>query len=307
MSRVLHSRDGLVQRLRDRSLGLLLYLLAALPLPLNHALGAVLGWLAWLLPTRMARVARINVDLCFPEHSPGWRRRVARRSLVEMGKALTEAPWLWRARPDRLRSLGAYPAVCDPAGRRPEGQALFLVAPHLGSWEFAGLHAATYGPMTSLYSPLPMPAIDRWIREARASTGAQLAPATREGLRRLQAARDRGEMIGMLPDQSPRRATGEFAPFFGQPALTMTLLPRLLRGRDDRVTFAFAERLPRGRGFRYHELAAGAEIADPDPRRAAAEINRLVEALVRQCPEQYNWAYRRFRPQPPGVPDPYRR
>jgi len=300
-------KAGRTGRLRDHLLEAVLRLLATLPLPVNHALGGALGWLGWLLPTRMARIARINVELCFPEHSRSWRRSVVRRSLMEMGKALTEAPWLWRASPDRLRSLGSYPAVCDPAGRRPEGQALFLVAPHLGSWEFAGLHVASYGPITSLYSPLPIPALDRWIRDARASTGAQLAPATREGLRRLRAARDRGEMIGMLPDQSPRRATGEFAPFFGQPALTMTLLPRLLRGREDRVVFAFAERLPRGRGFRYHELEAGPEIADPDPRRAAAEINRLVEALVRQCPEQYNWAYKRFRPAPSGAPDPYRR
>ncbi len=307
MSRSSRPRAGPVDRLRNGLLGFALRLLAVLPLPVNHALGAALGWLAWVTRTRMARVARTNVNLCFPEQACGWRRRVARRSLMEMGKALTEAPWLWRAGPERLRRLAGYPALCDPGGARPEGQALFLVAPHLGSWEFAGLHAASYGPMTSLYSPVRIREIDRWIREARASTGARLAPASREGLRQLQAARDRGELIGLLPDQSPRRATGVFAPFFGRLALTMTLLPRMLRGRDDRVFFAFAERLPYGRGFRYHELEAGPEIADPDPEIAAAEINRLVEALVRQCPEQYNWAYKRFRPPPPGESDPYRR
>jgi Kdo2-lipid IVA lauroyltransferase/acyltransferase len=298
---------GRLARLQDRVLGALLGLLAVLPLRWNHVLGGALGWLAWVLPTRASRVARINVDVCFPERDPAWRRTVTRRSLMEMGKALTEAPWLWRASPERLRQLAPEPTQYDLSADRPEGQALFLVVPHLGSWEFAGLHAATYGPITSLYSPLSVPVIDRWIREARASTGAQLAPATRKGLRQLQAARDRGEMIGLLPDQSPRRATGEFAPFFGHPALTMTLLPRLLRGREDRVVFAFAERLPRGRGFRYHELEAGPEILDPDPRHAAAEINRLVEALVRQCPEQYNWANKRFRPAPDNAPDPYSR
>jgi Kdo2-lipid IVA lauroyltransferase/acyltransferase len=293
--------------LGNRSLRLALRSLAVLPLPVNHALGAAVGWLAWVTRSQMARVARINVDLCFPEQRKAWRRNIARRSTIELGKALTEAPWLWRAGPERLRRLAGYPAVCDPGGTRPAGQALFLIAPHLGSWEFAALHVASYGPMTSLYSPVPLADIDRWIREARASTGARLAPATREGLRQLQAARDRGEMIGLLPDQSPRRASGVFAPFFGRPALTMTLLPRLLRGRDDRVRFAFAERLPYGRGFRYHELEAGPEIADSDPKIAAAEINRLIEALVRQCPEQYNWAYKRFRPPPPGEADPYRR
>jgi len=295
------------RRRRDQVLALVLQALAWLPLPANHALGATLGWFAWALRLRMARVAEINVGLCFPDRPATWRRRVARHSLMEMGKALTEAPWLWRAGPERLHALLRYPLEYDLSSTRPSGQALFLIAPHLGSWEYAGLHAASYGPMTSLYSPLRQPEIDRWIREARASTGAQLAPASREGLKQLQAARDRGEMIGLLPDQSPRRATGVFAPFFGRPALTMTLLPRLLRGRDDQVLFAFAERLPRGRGFRYREIVAGPEVADADVAKAVAAINRHVEALVRQCPEQYNWAYKRFSPAPDGDSDPYQR
>jgi len=35
----------------------LLGLLARLPLPINHALGAGLGWLAWLLPNDLKRIS----------------------------------------------------------------------------------------------------------------------------------------------------------------------------------------------------------------------------------------------------------
>lgn len=295
------------RQLRDRLIGVILRVLGRLPLRVNHALGGVLGTLVWLLPTRSARLTRINLALCFPDKDAAWHRRTARRSLQAMARSLTESPWLWRAGPERLAGLAEAPPCYARLQSREPGRALFLATPHLGSWEFAGLHAAMHGPMASLYSPLPTPEIDRWVREARSATGAKLAPADRSGLRILQKARDAGEIIGVLPDQSPKGASGVHAPFFGRRALTMTLLPRLLRGRDDRVVFVFAERLPRGRGFRYHELEAGPEIADPDPRRAAAEINRLVEALVRQCPEQYNWVYKRFRPAPSGAPDPYRR
>jgi len=291
---------------RDRWVSIGLGLLARLPLVVNHGLGATLGWIFWLARGRMRRISEINLALCYPEQSRKWRRAVVRRSLIELGKALTEAPWLWRAGPDRLRALATSTNQLNLDAPRQPGAALFLISPHLGSWEFAGLHAATYGPMTSLYSPIAHPEIDRWVRSARASTGAQLAAANREGLRQIQAARDRGEMIGLLPDQSPRRATGTYAPFFGHLTLTMTLLPRLIDGRHDRILFAFAERLPWGRGYRYHMIEAGPEVGDNDRDKAAAEVNRLVEALVRQCPEQYNWAYKRFRPPPPGQPDPYR-
>ncbi|WP_019569281.1 lysophospholipid acyltransferase family protein [Thioalkalivibrio sp. ALE11] len=295
------------RQLRDRLIGIVLRVLGHLPLRVNHALGGLLGTLVWLLPTRSARLTRINLALCFPDMDPAWHRRTARRSLQAMARSLTESPWLWRASPERLAALAEAPPHYARLQQREPGRALFLATPHLGSWEFAGLQAATHGPMATLYSPLPTPEIDRWVREARAATGAKLAPADRSGLRILQKARDAGEIIGVLPDQSPKGASGVHAPFFGRQALTMTLLPRLLRGRDDHVVFLFAERLPRGRGFRYHEIEAGPEVRDPDPARAAAAVNRIVEDLVRRCPEQYNWAYKRFHPPPPGQPSVYAR
>ncbi|OOC48878.1 MULTISPECIES: lysophospholipid acyltransferase family protein [Thioalkalivibrio] len=295
------------RHLRDRLIGVGLRLLARLPLRVNHALGGAVGALVWYLPTRAARITHINLALCFPEKDPAWRRRVGRRSLMAMGRALTESPWLWQSPPESLETLAVQPPQYARLRERSAGRALFLCAPHLGSWEFAGLHAACHGPMATLYSPFKTPEVDRWVREARASTGAELAPADRSGLRILQQARDRGEIIGILPDQSPKGASGQHASFFGRPALTMTLLPRLLRGRADHVVFLFAERLPGGRGYRYHEVVAGPEVADRDFARAAAAINRHVETLVRRCPEQYNWAYKRFNPPPAGWPDPYRR
>jgi Kdo2-lipid IVA lauroyltransferase/acyltransferase len=48
-------------------------------------------------------------------------------------------------------------------------------------------------------------------------------------------------------------------------------------------------------------------VGNADPETAVAAINDLVEQLVRRCPEQYNWAYKRFQPSPEGWPDPYRR
>ncbi|WP_019023478.1 MULTISPECIES: lysophospholipid acyltransferase family protein [unclassified Thioalkalivibrio] len=294
------------RHLRDRLIAGGLRLLARLPLRVNHALGGLLGALAWYWPTRSARITRRNLELCFPDKDAAWRRRVGRRSLMAMGRALTESPWLWQASPQTLARLAVDPPCYARLREREGGRALFLCAPHLGSWEFAGLQAACHGPMATLYSPFKTPEIDRWVREARASTGATLAPADRSGLRVLQQARDRGEIIGILPDQSPKGASGTHAPFFGHPALTMTLLPRLLRGREDHVVFLFAERLPKGRGFRYHEIEAGPEVADRDFARAATAINAHVETLVRRCPEQYNWAYKRFHPAPEGQPSPYR-
>ena len=62
---------------------------------------------------------------------------------------------------------------------------------------------------------------------------------------------------------------------------------------------AFAERLPRGRGYRLHlEELPAAELDE-------AALNRAIEALVRRCPEQYLWGYNRYKV-PAGAPPPER-
>lgn len=277
-------------------LRVLLGLLARLPLPINHALGAGLGWLAWLLPNDLKRISLDNLARCYPDESETWRRRVARRSLMETGKALTEASWLWRAGPERIAALLDGVEGWEHVERAlAEGRGVFLVSPHLGSWEFAGLHAASLGPMTSLYRPPRQKALDGLLRRSRQATGARLVPTTPGGIKALRQAVERGELIGMLPDQTPKGSSGVFAPFFGHPAYTMILLARLAAPARVPVIFAYAERLPRGRGYRYHCIPAPEGLYAEDPVEAAAAINQAVETLVRQCPEQYAWSYKRFK------------
>lgn len=284
----------------------LLHLFGRLPLRLNQWLGGTLGALAWTLSPKLRRITLGNLALCFPERDADWRRRVGRRSLIESARALTEAPWLWRQDAARLRGLlqlGDRHELLQSAGR--DGEAI-LATPHLGSWEFAGLCLATLRPTTALYRPPRMHALDRLIRESRAHTGSRLVPTTPGGVRALRQALEQGEVAGLLPDQTPKGSGGVFAPFFGHPAYTMRLLSSLAQRARSPVVLAFCERLPRGQGFRVHSVAAGEDIYSEDPTIAAAELNRCVETLIRRCPEQYLWSYRRFARRPKGMADPYR-
>jgi KDO2-lipid IV(A) lauroyltransferase len=54
-----------------------------------------------------------------------------------------------------------------------------------------------------------------------------------------------------------------------------------------------------------HCLPAPEGIDDRDDGVAAVALNRGVEACIRICPEQYQWAYRRFRRRPDNGPSPY--
>ena len=111
----------------------------------------------------------------------------------------------------------------------------------------------------------------------------------------------RGEAVGLLPDQVPPDGMGVWAPFFGQPAYTMTLATRLVQQTGAALLMIWAERLPGGRGF----VLRVAPPAQPLPSTAADDaalqlacataLNREMERLVRQCPNQYLWGYHRYK------------
>jgi len=278
----------------------LLRLMVRLPLPLLHGIGAVLGWLSWLVPNPNNSVTRRNLELCFPTLTPAARRTLARRTLIETGKALLETPLLWLAPGERVLELVREVRGLELVERGlAAGRGVIVVSPHLGNWELCGLYLARYG-ITSLYRPPRKQALESLIRIARERLGATLVPTDARGVRALYQALARGGMIGILPDQDPRDEAGAFAPFFGVPAKTMTLLPRLAQKSGAPVLFTFAERLPRGRGFRLHFLPAPAGIHSADIATAVRALNQGVEQCVRMAPEQYQWAYKRFRTRPEG-------
>jgi len=72
------------------------------------------------------------------------------------------------------------------------------------------------------------------------------------------------------------------------------------------VVFLFAERLVRGDGYALHCLPAPDGIDSGDDLEAATALNLGVEHCIAICPEQYVWAYKRFRSRPDGRPHPYR-
>ena len=282
-----------------------LRLMGVLPLPANHAIGSLLGSLVAWLPSRARRIGRINIARCLPQLDAAAQRRLLRRSLREAGKTLTEMGIMWFASPRRIQRLVRETrgmALIEAA--HASGKGVLFLTPHFGAWEISSLYHATAHPITCLYRPPRLRALEATLCRARSRTGARLVPTTAAGVRALYRALEDGEDAGLLPDQDPGRG-GVFAPFFGIPANTMVLVPRLLQRTGATALLAWAERLPWGRGYRLHVEPLPAAVHDPDPVAAATAMNAAIEDLVRRRPEQYQWSYKRFRVRPPGERTPF--
>ena len=279
-----------------------LRLFGRLPLRWLHGLGAAVGWLLWITPNPLRRKATLTLAFVQTPFDHETRQSLRRSSLIETGKAALELCRIWNG-----DARGALALVREVRGAElfdqalASGRGLVIAAPHLGCWELLNFWLCSRTPIAIAYRPPRQPAIEPLLVRARGALAAEQVRAEgAAGVRVLFRRLNAGGVVGILPDQQPKAGEGEFAPFFGTPALTMVLLSRLAQRTGATVLFAFAERLPRGAGFRIHVLRAPDGIADADLPTAVAALNRGVENCVRLAPAQYQWAYKRYSIRPPG-------
>jgi KDO2-lipid IV(A) lauroyltransferase len=270
-------------------------LLSLLPLPVNHLIGTLFGTLAWISNSRSRRVTEFNLQHCMPEKPEAERRAMAIASLRHTGRLITECAWIWH-RPIDVTAKLLHETVNEQiyidAVASPHG--VIMVTPHIGNWEVIAIPLARQSAFTYFYRSPRNKVMDALLLRWRAHLGGQAATLDAKGIRNGLRILKNGGVVGILPDQEPDQAHGVFAPFFDQPALTMTLLSRLAARSNAQVIFVIAERLTTATGWRIHFFNAEDAIADPDPVVAASALNRDVQRCIDICPEQYLWDYKRF-------------
>mgnify|MGYP003322992587 CR=1 FL=1 len=276
-----------------------LTLISFLPFRLARLFGRLLGAVMVLLATRSYRVAKLNIALCFPTLADQEVADLAGKRMAHLGQSLFETPGLWRRPSSWLESkiLGIESEHLLRDALHSDSGTILLV-PHQGNWEVIGLWLAKQTPMTALYQPPKMPKLGDWIKRARENTGANLVPTSPRGVAAILKALQRGETTAILPDQQPPANSGDFAPIFDVPALTVTLPYNLLKRSPSRVIFAAAVR--EQNGWRLHFCDAPQDIYNQDAAISLKAMNRGVESIVALAPDQYQWEYKRFRSRPHG-------
>jgi KDO2-lipid IV(A) lauroyltransferase len=288
-------------KLLHRLLRFVLRSSAALPLSVLHAVGTVLGWLVYGISPNYRKHLRANLA------QAGYAdARTRRQAIASAGRMLAEAPALWFREHARVAALVRNASGVEAAyAARARGEALLFLTPHMGCFEVTAQYLAHKAmadgmSVTVLYRPSRIAWLEPVMREGRSRANVRLAPADVSGVRQLFAALRNREPVGLLPDQVPSRGEGEWAEFFGRPAYTMTLAAKLAERTGVACFLAYARRLPRGQGYDivlrpYPKITSG--------ESPARHLNRALESLVRECPEQYLWGYNRYKV-PKGVKAP---
>ena len=286
---------------------LVLRLAGKLPLRAAQFMGRFLGTISWISRSQYRNVTDINLKICLPELTNKQHQQMIRSSLRHTGQTMMEIPLMWEWPVERCMELiQEIEGEELLANATREGKGLLLLAPHLGNWELTGLYFSSRYRMAALYSPPNIKEFEDYMIRVRGRMGSELVRGDRRGLARLITLLREGEVAGILPDQSPRGKGNAYAPFFGMEVRTMTLVSKLLQKSGAKPVITYSERLKDGKGFRLVIRDCEPGIADPDPVIATTALNKSIENVVREVPEQYQWEYKRMRHRPPGEINPYK-
>jgi KDO2-lipid IV(A) lauroyltransferase len=266
--------------------------LAYLPLSVLHRIGALFGWLTYLFSKRYSFRLRENLQNAGLARSESGLKGLRCTNIREMGKGVMELPWVWR-RPfgEVVASVGQCHGWEHFETAHSQGKGVIVLTPHIGCFEVIGLYIASRMPITCMYRVPRWKFLDTLMHEGRERGQMKLAPTDLGGVRQLLKALKKGQVIGVLPDQVPGNGEGEWVPFFGRPAYTMTLIGRLAEASGAGVVMCASERLPHGEGYALHFTPLSFDTNSSIPR----QMNAALEAVIRKHPEQYLWSYNRYK------------
>jgi KDO2-lipid IV(A) lauroyltransferase len=205
-----------------------------------------------------------------------------------------------------LRLPGALRRVALPtdalAALRRNGRGAVIATAHTGNWDLVACAVAGDTPLTVVTKHFSVRALDVLWQRVRGARGVHLVAAGKASRAIAAALRD-GEFVAMLVDQAPERTRAVVeAPFLGAPAL-IDLAPALSALRA-RVPLAAVFPLRLADGSHTATIAAVFEPPARPSRRWAEDVMRevtfLLDAHVREHPEQWLWMHRRWKGAPAG-------
>jgi KDO2-lipid IV(A) lauroyltransferase len=292
---------------------LLIRLLRLPPRSLARRMGAGVGWLAWILLSRLRRVGMRNLEIAFPENTVAERQHILRQLYRTLGWQLAEfcqMPKYTAKNTEKFieyDGLERYLNAKKRAAARKSG--VLIVTGHLGAWELSSFYHSLRGyPMGMVIRRLDNPLVDTLVNRIRCLHGNMVLHKD-DFARALLGSMKAGATVGILMDTNMTPPQGVFVPFFGTPACTASglarvaqktgavVLPGCLMWDDARRKYIlnFGEEI---------ELVQTEDV-EADVVTNTARFTQAIEDYIRQYPEQWLWVHRRWKTRPAGEPGLY--
>jgi len=306
MDRPRFTRTFLHPRFWPLLLGLgLLWLTVQLPYRVLLVMGRLLGLGMYRIAGVRRRIAARNLALCFPELPPVERERLLKENFASTGIAFFEMAMSWWWPKARLARLAHVEGLEHLQAAQQAGEGAILMACHFTTLEIGAALLGQRHTIDGMYREHNNPLFDFVQRQGRERHNLDSLAVEREDVRGMLKLLRKGRAIWYAPDQDYGAKQGIFVPLFGIPAATVTATTKFARLGKARVIPFTQQRLADGSGYRMVIHPPLADFPGESEEADCLRINQWVESAIRECPEQYLWAHRRFKSRPPGSPKLY--
>jgi Kdo2-lipid IVA lauroyltransferase/acyltransferase len=288
-----------------RALYFILTMLARLPLSWLRAAGWLVGSVAYLINKKRRSITRINLGIAFPALSPIALETLVKLHMRTLGVALLDRVWLWFAPLPLVYSrLSLHGFEHLPSTVTVDAQPTLLYVPHFVGMEAAGpaWQAACHAnqlpfPKLSIVFQKPRSQFEQAIYQAGRGRFASLKQFTRQqGIRPVLKSLNEGWTFHCSPDQDFGGKDAIFVDFFGLPAATLTVLPKLSLMLNAEVVPLVARMTHQG--YRIEVLPAMPNIGHGSLASDCRQLNAELEAWIKTMPEQYLFSHRRYKTRP---------
>lgn len=270
-----------------------------LPLALLARIGSLVGMLLYRFARERREVCDTNLARCMPGLTAAGRERLARQHFRAVGRSILERGLLWWA--PRRRILEVIHVTGLENIERLRGRPVILFAPHFLALDAGFTRLSCELDLAAIYALQKSAPMNTVLLKGRTRFGRQRMFSRQDGVRAALVALREGTPLYYLPDQDYGPRDAVFAPFFGVPAATITGLSRLARLARASVVPCVTRMLPGGRGYELRCYPPWENFPSGDDAADARRMNEYIEQRVMEMPEQYNWAHKRFKTQPPGA------
>jgi len=276
----------------------LLWLMHWLPLPIIGRMGKGIGTLLFCGMKTRRHITLTNLRLCFPEKSEAERKAIAIEHFQAYSRSVLERSILWWASEARLRKL----IVVEPGFPLEEihSSPVILLCPHFVCLDVAGVAVAMEISVSSMYVRQKNQTFDEALLKGRSRFKPPKLFTRQDGIKSILRSLRDGMPYFMLPDMDFGIKDAEFVPFFGNPAATLTALPRIAAAARAKVIPVIATFLPNYRGWKVTFYPPWENYPGADMTEATQRMNTFIEERIREAPSDYFWTHRRFKTRPSG-------
>lgn len=275
------------------------WLVSLLPTPMRHSIGKKIGTYIYNNKKKRRHTVHTNLKIAFPELSNDQREAMALEHFQWYGCAIVDYGVIFFSSKKRLAKMTDIRGKEYIDAAKAENKTVILLVVHSVMLEFVMPQIGRDFDFFGSYKTSKNPVLD-WIVARSRCKYASLVVSREEGLRKMVKSMSPDRLMMFAPDEDLGRENAVFAPFFGKEKSTLTTTSRLARmGKAVALpTFAYFD--TKEQKYITHIGPPLENYPSKDVVADATNMNKALENLISERPEQYMWFMKFYFTRPEG-------